>query len=260
LTAAKLGIRVAHVEAGLRSFDWTMPEEINRVLTDRLSDLLFTTEPSANENLRREGIAEDRIHFVGNVMIDTLLRLLPQAEEQWSRLQAEWDLDKYVLVTLHRPFNVDDPATLAQIILALNDIARTLPVVFPAHPRTQKRIADGDDLPALTDNVCLLPPQGYLDFLALTRHATLVLTDSGGIQEETTYLGVPCVTVRPNTERPITIEQGTNELVASTRAAIVAAVMNGSKLRLLRQPQYWDGKAALRIAGRLISHSQQVGQ
>ncbi|MCB8943116.1 MAG: UDP-N-acetylglucosamine 2-epimerase (non-hydrolyzing) [Ardenticatenaceae bacterium] len=252
LTAAKLGIGVAHVEAGLRSFDWTMPEEINRVLTDRLSDVLFTTEPSANENLQREGIAVERVHLVGNVMIDTLVRLLPQAEARWSLLQAELALADYVLVTLHRPFNVDDPATLSQIILALNEIAQTMPVVFPAHPRTQKRIADGDDLPPLAEQVRLLPPQGYLDFLALTRHARLVLTDSGGIQEETTFLGVPCVTVRPNTERPITIEQGTNELVASTQAAVVMSVMarlNGRTPAATRPPTFWDGAAAQRIVG-----------
>jgi UDP-N-acetylglucosamine 2-epimerase (non-hydrolysing) len=255
LTAAKLGIRVAHVEAGLRSFDWSMPEEINRVLTDRLSDLLFTTEPSANENLRREGIAEERVHFVGNVMIDTLVRLLPQAEARWPLLQREWGLAEYVLVTLHRPFNVDAPATLSQIILALNEIATTLPVIFPAHPRTQKRIADGDDLPPLSDNVRLLPPQGYLDFLSLTRHARLVLTDSGGIQEETTYLAVPCLTVRPNTERPITIEQGTNQLVASTQEALVSGVMglvNGCDCQSPQPPTFWDGESSRRIATILL--------
>ena len=246
LVCSKLGVRVAHVEAGLRSFDRTMPEETNRLLTDQIADLLFTPSPDGDENLLRESIAPHKIHFVGNVMIDTLIRLLPKAVTLWPQLQASFGLDRYILVTLHRPSNVDDPATLTEILVALSEISRDLPVLFPVHPRTRQRITEFG-VPA--GGVNLLTPLGYLDFLALQAHAALVLTDSGGIQEETTFLGVPCLTARPNTERPITITHGTNQLVASQRDALVAAMCQ----RLAEQtiprepPPLWDGRAASRI-------------
>ena len=261
LTAAKLGVRVAHVEAGLRSFDRSMPEEINRVLTDHLADALFTTESSANGNLRREGIAEDKIYFVGNVMIDTLVKLLPSAERRWTDLRASLDLSAYALVTLHRPSNVDDPATLREIMLGLNDLARDLPVVFPVHPRTQRRIA-AFGLADMTHRLRLLPPLGYLDFLALTGHAALVITDSGGVQEETTFLGIPCLTVRPNTERPVTLTVGTNRLVESERAALVAASLGAlrpARPWIGQTPELWDGRAAERIVAIMEAQARYAG-
>lgn len=241
LTATKLGIKVAHVEAGLRSFDSTMPEEVNRILTDHVADLLFTTEPSANKNLNREGIPKENIHFVGNVMIDTLVWLLPKIknravlsklellkkrnkDDRLSKSQRHDEISTkcpklahdFVLVTLHRPLNVDRLEKLREILLGLKDISQKIPVVFPAHPRTRKKIKEAK-LKIESNKFRILEPLGYLDFLALMRYATLVITDSGGIQEESTYLGVLCLTVRPNTERPITIEMGTNQLVASER-------------------------------------------
>ena len=200
LVAAKLGVKVAHVEAGLRSFDRTMPEELNRLLTDQLADLLLTPSRDADENLLREGIAAERIHFVGNVMIDTLARLLPAARTRWARLQEELELSRFAVVTLHRPANVDDPAVLEELLGALGEISRQIDVVFPVHPRTRARMRE--TAPASADRLKLIGPVGYLDFLALEANAAAVLTDSGGIQEETTYLGVPCVTARANTERP----------------------------------------------------------
>jgi UDP-N-acetylglucosamine 2-epimerase (non-hydrolysing) len=247
----KLGIKVGHVEAGLRSFDRTMPEEFNRLLTDQISDLLFTPSRDADVNLLREGIPSERIHLVGNVMIDTLVRLLPKAERSPIRGELGLQPEGYVLVTLHRPANVDDPGTLQKILLALGDIAHDIPIAFPVHPRTRKRI-DQFGLSSEQHSVGklqLLEPVGYLDFLALMREAALVLTDSGGIQEETTYLGIPCLTVRPNTERPITIEVGTNRLVASERASIVSTVreaLSGQAGRG-RVPELWDGQTAERI-------------
>lgn len=248
LVASKLGVKVAHVEAGLRSFDRTMAEEINRIVTDHLADLLFTTEPSGNENLYREGIPPEKIHFVGNTMIDTLVRLLPKAEARWPGLQARFGLERYVLVTLHRPSNVDDPATLGEIIAALTEISRQAPVIFPVHPRTRQRIVSlRVELP--TDRLLLTEPLGYLDFLALEAHASLVLTDSGGIQEETTYLGVPCLTARPNTERPVTISVGSNRLVSSEASAVAQAAQNLLDRQITRKqvPALWDGLACQRI-------------
>ncbi len=250
LVASKLGVKVAHVEAGLRSFDRTMPEEINRVATDHLADLLFTTEPSGNENLRREGIPSEKICFVGNTMIDTLVRLLPKAEARWPQLRQQYGLDgRYVLVTLHRPSNVDDPATLGEIMAALAEISRHTLVIFPVHPRTRQRIASLG-LGWSVDRLLLTEPMGYLDFLALEAHAGVVLTDSGGVQEETTYLGVPCLTARPNTERPATVRQGTNRLVASRRAELVVAAQEAlanSSVPGRQRPELWDGRAATRI-------------
>ncbi len=258
LVASKLGISVAHVEAGLRSGDRTMPEEINRVLTDHLADLLFTTEPSGNAHLAQEGIPAAKIRYVGNVMIDSLVRLLPRAEASWPELRAKLGLaQRYVLVTLHRPSNVDDSATLAEVLAALTEIAGDVQVVFPVHPRTRARIAEAG-LADHTRGLLLTEPLGYLEFLALEKHAAVVLTDSGGVQEETTYLGVPCLTARPNTERPITITAGTNQLVARQRGALVAAfrdVMRGAGpgWQPPSPPPLWDGHAAERIADAFVN-------
>ncbi len=255
LVAAKLGIRVAHVEAGLRSFDRTMPEEINRILTDQLADLLLTPSRDADANLAREGIPASKIAFVGNVMIDTLVRLQPRVQERWPGLRDRLGIDgDFALVTLHRPSNVDRPDTLAEILGALQDIGQRMPVLFPIHPRTVGRIKEfGLDLPE-DGGVRLMDPLGYIDFSALTANARLVLTDSGGIQEETTYLGVPCLTIRPNTERPITITEGTNQLIESRTDAIVraaAAVLDGAAGVQPGRPKFWDGATAGRIVAAL---------
>jgi UDP-N-acetylglucosamine 2-epimerase (non-hydrolysing) len=248
LVCAKLGIMVAHVEAGLRSFDNTMPEEINRKLTDQIADLLFTPSHDGDQNLLNEGIPAEKIRFVGNVMIDTLVRLLPKAQERWGVLRSKSGLEDYLLVTLHRPSNVDQPETLREIVSALVQVSKEIPVLFPVHPRTRQRFDDFGLTPA-SASVMLLDPLGYLDFLALQAHATLVLTDSGGIQEETTYLGVSCLTARPNTERPVTITHGTNRLVESECRSLVTAIRDAlssahsDKLK----PPLWDGKAAERI-------------
>ena len=261
LVAAKKGVPVAHVEAGLRSYDRKMPEEINRVVTDQLADRLYTTERSALANLQREGIPAERVHFCGNVMIDSLLANREHARSTAATLRAHGIdpalLDHpqgYGVVTLHRPSNVDDPATLRALLGVLAEVAVQLPLVFALHPRTRANI-DRFELAGLMDpqRMVLLPPQGYLEMLGLMADATLVLTDSGGLQEETTALGVPCLTLRENTERPITIEQGTNTLVGSDRNAIlqgVAQILAGQGKRG-RQPELWDGKTADRIASDL---------
>jgi UDP-N-acetylglucosamine 2-epimerase (non-hydrolysing) len=248
LVAAKLGVKVAHVEAGLRSFDRTMPEEVNRLLTDQISDLLLTHSPEANDNLIREGISPDKIRLVGNTMIDTLVRLMPLAEKRWPVWRAEFGFERFVLVTLHRPNNVDDASGLREIMAALNEVGSEVPVIFPVHPRTRARnIEHGIKV---SEGVRLSDPIGYVDFLALQAHASVVVTDSGGVQEETTFLGVPCLTVRPNTERPITLSMGTNQLVERNRIAIASAIrsaierpQNGAST----PPDLWDGKAAERI-------------
>jgi len=253
LVAAKKGYPIVHVEAGLRSYDRTMPEEINRILTDQLSDFLFTTEEDARGNLIREGISEDKIFFVGNVMIDTLLSNLDRARPLPEGLDPKGG---HVLVTLHRPSNVDDPQTLAALVECLITLSQSAPLVFPVHPRTRGRL----DAAGLTDKLIqagalLLPPQGYLEMLGLMKLARVVVTDSGGIQEETTALGVPCLTVRENTERPITIDYGTNTLVGVNPADILAAfhhtLETGGKAG--RVPDLWDGKAGERIAQTLVS-------
>ncbi len=250
LVAAKLGIKVAHVEAGLRSFDRTMPEELNRIVTDQLADALFTPSPDGDENLLREGVDPSRIHFVGNVMIDTLVRLLPAAVERWDTLADAHALEQrsFVLVTLHRPGNVDHPGVLAELLGALTDLAVDYDVVFPVHPRTRTRL-EGNGA-AAGGALRLIRPVGYLDFLALQANAAAVLTDSGGVQEETTYLGVPCLTARPNTERPITLTAGTNRLVERRRDVLVRAVREAIASRnghVHTPPQLWDGKASQRI-------------
>lgn len=258
LVASKKGIPVIHVEAGLRSYDRTMPEEINRILTDQISDVLFTTERSARDNLLREGIADDRIHFVGNVMIDTLLCHVKQAvavEQVLSGLENAplflQGTTGYGVVTLHRPSNVDDPIVLERLLVTLRGISERLPLIFPVHPRTESRIkALGLESLMLTPRIQRLPPQGYLEMLGLMSHARLVLTDSGGIQEETTALGVPCITLRESTERPITAEQGTNTIVGTDPVKILFAVnevlSKGGKAGQV--PELWDGHAAQRIA------------
>lgn len=249
LTSAKLGVPVAHVEAGLRSFDMTMPEEINRVLTDRISDYCFTTEPSADDNLLREGVAESKIFAVGNVMVDSLLRFLAKSSKSdiLSRLQLSVSGTGYVLLTLHRPVNVDDNSALKRTLGAANDLAASVPVVFPAHPRTRIQIEKHGI--RLSSQVRLVEPLGYLDFLHLMHKARIVLTDSGGIQEETTALGVPCLTLRENTERPITTSVGTNRLVGSDPEKILAQaqLILGGAAPKGRVPELWDGKAAERI-------------
>jgi UDP-N-acetylglucosamine 2-epimerase (non-hydrolysing) len=246
LVCAKLAVPVGHVEAGLRSFDRSMPEEINRVVTDQLSELLFTPSADANANLLREGIDECRIHLVGNVMIDALVRLLPQALET----KNNWAPSQYALLTLHRQANVDDPETLRQILTSILAVGRDLPIIFPVHPRTKQRISQFN---LSTQGIQLCDPVSYLEFLALQRDATVVLTDSGGVQEETTYLGVPCLTLRRNTERPVTVEMGTNILVGSDTERLRAElhnILNGRPKRG-KVPPLWDGHAAERIAALL---------
>ena len=259
LVCAKLGIRVGHVEAGLRSFDRTMPEEINRLLTDQIADLLFTPSKDGDENLLREGVAREKIYLVGNVMIDTLIRLLPEAKG--SRLKAEGLEDKnYALVTLHRPSNVDEPEMLIKIMKTLEEISEDLPVIFPIHPRTRRRLSD---LKLKTDNLNLrlVEPVGYLEFLALQKSAKVVITDSGGIQEETTFLGVPCLTVRENTERPVTVKVGTNVLVGQDMKRLkkeVYKILDG-KAKKGSVPPLWDGRASERIA-EVVLRSEDRGR
>ena len=247
LVAAKRGIPVAHVEAGLRSFDRGMPEEINRLATDAVSDILFASEPSGVANLRNEGVPEEKIHLAGNVMIDTLLRFRDRAAESPILEQLGITDKNFVAVTLHRPANVDDPAKLAALLAMLEEVARRVPVVFPIHPRTRK-VAEHNSIS--TGNLILSPPLGYLDFLKLESSARLVLTDSGGVQEETTILGIPCLTLRDNTERPITISHGTNRLVGTDPERIREAVWQAleSPIAPRPAPDLWDGLAAERIA------------
>jgi UDP-N-acetylglucosamine 2-epimerase (non-hydrolysing) len=253
LVAVKLGVKLLHVEAGLRSFDRTMPEEINRVLTDSISDLLFCTEQSGVENLRREGVSPDKVFLVGNLMIDTLLKHRPKADA--SRVLDELSLRErgYAVLTLHRPSNVDSPEAFGRIVEALDAVQRDLPVVFPIHPRTRKNLFEsplGRRVEQMR-NVRVVDPLGYLDFLKLTASAKVVLTDSGGIQEETTILGVPCLTLRENTERPVTCDVGSNELVGTDTLKIVSAFrkVTSGAARGPQIPPLWDGKAADRILG-----------
>lgn len=269
--------KLAHVEAGLRSFDRTMPEEVNRIVTDSIADYLFTTEESANENLGAEGIPENKIHFVGNVMIDTLLRYRSKATE--SAILTDLQLDEggqvrpYAILTLHRPTNVDDARTFSRIIQSFLDVSRHMQIIFPAHPRTLKQIQQADlgdyfvdhfmDGPEPWDSrvrIRLIPPLGYLDFLQLMSHARVVLTDSGGIQEETTILGVPCITLRNVTERPVTLTHGTNVLVGADPETIIRAFTRvlQSSARLPAPPPLWDGNAAKRIVQILAQAGESV--
>jgi UDP-N-acetylglucosamine 2-epimerase (non-hydrolysing) len=253
LVCAKLGVPVGHVEAGLRSFDRTMPEEINRLLTDRIADFLFTPSDDADENLRREGVATQRIHCVGNVMIDTLVRLLPKALVRWPGLRARFPLpERFGLVTLHRPSNVDKPAVLQALLAALEEIGRFLPLIFPVHPRTRRQM--NALASPRTGALVLVDPLGYLEFLALQKHAVLVITDSGGIQEETSFLSIPCLSVRPNTERPVTVTLGTNTLVGNdvVRMKNEAWRIFSGEGKVGRVPPLWDGHAGQRVADIIV--------
>jgi UDP-N-acetylglucosamine 2-epimerase (non-hydrolysing) len=253
LVCSKLGILVGHVEAGLRSFDRAMPEEINRLVTDQLADLLFTPSEDGDVNLQREGIPREKIHLVGNVMIDSLVRLLPEILRHTTPGLPK----RYALVTLHRPSNVDDSATLKGILKSLLDVSQDLSVVFPAHPRTRQRITE---FGLNADQLRLLDPLPYVEFLALQRGATVVITDSGGIQEETTYLGVPCLTLRNNTERPVTVSLGTNVLVGQDAEKLrseLANILDG-KAKKGTIPPLWDGNTGERIAD-ILTGKQSSG-
>lgn len=253
MVASKMWIPIAHVEAGLRSFDRKMPEEINRIITDALSDYLFVTEKSGITNLMKEGIPEDKIHFVGNVMIDSLSNYLNKNRN--SNILEDMNLEEkgYSLVTLHRPSNVDDPENFKKIIDAFREIQKQIPIVLPIHPRTQKNIERFDLQSEILqlENLKLIPPVGYLDFMQLMLNCRFVMTDSGGIQEETTYLGIPCLTLRETTERPITVEIGTNEIMGTNTEEIIQSAKSiiSGNWKKGQIPELWDGKAADRIAG-----------
>jgi len=255
LVCAKLRVRIGHVEAGLRSFDWNMPEEINRVVTDRLADFLFTPSEDGDKNLEHEGIPPGKIYRVGNVMIDSLVRLLPAAVQ----CSKNGFPDRYALVTLHRPSNVDDSQTLKSVLQSLLDINEDLDVIFPVHPRTRQRIAA---FGLNVEKLHLLEPLPYIEFLALQRRAVVVITDSGGIQEETTYLGVPCVTLRNNTERPITVTLGTNVVIGqgSSKLASELSKIFAGRTKKGTIPPLWDGHAGERIADVLTLHSELKAQ
>jgi len=248
LVAAKLQIKVAHVESGLRSFDMSMPEEINRRATDHISDLLFTTEKSANANLKNEGIKDKKVHFVGNCMIDSLMKFIPISKKMAPWRKYGFAGKDYILVTLHRPSNVDKRDRLAKYINMLNQISNNISILFPAHPRTKKNINSfGLEI---SNSVNIIDPLSYIEFLGLLSNAKIVLTDSGGIQEESTSLKIPCVTIRKNTERPITIEEGTNILAGTEPSAIISiinSILEG-KIKKGSTPNLWDGKASKRIA------------
>jgi UDP-N-acetylglucosamine 2-epimerase (non-hydrolysing) len=258
LVCSKLGVKVAHVEAGLRSRDRTMPEEINRLLTDQISDLLLTPSPDADENLKAEGIAKEKIRFVGNVMIDSLFAQLRRAESSTVREDLEIANRDYSVLTLHRPSNVDDGETFSRLLDALEAITERLPIIFPVHPRTRARI-DEFGFSERAKKLRLIEPLGYLDFLRLYSGARLVLTDSGGIQEETTALGIPCLTMRENTERPITVTMGTNKVVGTNTEKIkeeaFKVLENQTKENPPHIPPLWDGKTAERICDVLLEIS-----
>lgn len=261
LVAAKRGVEVIHVEAGLRSRDRTMPEEINRLLTDQIADLLFVTCRDAIDNLVAEGIARRKIHFVGNVMIDSLRRFRPLAEKSGIRSQLGLARRGYALVTLHRPSNVDRPGDLAHVFGTLRRVAGRVPVLFPMHPRTRDRLAASRRLDRATDHprIRLIEPLGYIDFLKLMLDARFLMTDSGGIQEETTALGIPCLTLRENTERPITVTEGTNVLVGRDREKTLRCVdrILAGRWPRGRRPKYWDGRAARRIVNVLERYAER---
>ena len=257
LAAAKLGIPIAHVESGLRSFDWNMPEEINRVLTDRLSTVLFTTSPEAKDNLINEGISTKRIHFVGNTMIDSLVKFQQKFEQSKIRNSLDMNGD-YALITFHRPSNVDNKSKLKKLMNAIQDVSNIISCIFPIHPRTKKMLESSKLYNELhnNNNIRLIEPIGYIDFMCLQKNASIVLTDSGGIQEESTFFGIPCITVRKNTERPITISKGTNKLIGTDYSRILEAVttsinQNNDENSI---PPLWDGKAAARISSILETY------
>jgi UDP-N-acetylglucosamine 2-epimerase (non-hydrolysing) len=255
LTTVKLGYPLAHVEAGLRSFDRSMPEEVNRVVTDAVSDLLFTTEPTANENLAREGLDPDKVHFVGNVMIDTLFRYREKARESDVLERLDLGSGGYAVLTLHRPSNVDDEGTLGLLLQAIARIQAEIPIVFPVHPRTRRRLVALASVRPPMPRLHLADPLPYLDFLQLMAEARCVLTDSGGVQEETTALRIPCLTLRHNTERPITVTRGTNRIVGTDPDAIYESwrTLATGKWPAGELPELWDGKAAGRIVRLLVA-------
>ena len=249
VVASKLGIKIGHVEAGLRSFDRGMPEEINRIVTDVLSDYLFISEEAGLTNLRKEGLAEDKLHFVGNIMIDSLVHFLPIIEQSDILDKLNLMDGQYTLMTFHRPSNVDTRSSLTQLVDMLNRLTGKTKLVFPVHPRTRKNLEEFDLMSKLSEEILTLDPIGYIDFLALTRSANLLITDSGGIQEETTFLGVQCITVRNNTERPVTVSLGTNHLVGTDLDAVEKAaleVLDGNIKKGII-PEKWDGLTAERI-------------
>jgi len=258
LTAVKLGIKVAHIEAGLRSFDRSMPEEINRILTDAISDYLFVTEKSGLTNLRNEGISGKKIFFAGNTMIDSLVNYLPKTARSNIFKNLKVSKQNYILVTLHRPSNVDNEKNLRLIMKMFNKMSKKIPVVFPVHPRTREKLKNV----IVNDKVILTPPLGYIDFLTLMKHSSLVITDSGGIQEETTYLKIPCITLRKNTERPVTVEIGTNRLISDNGDSmnsylkkiqlLAGKILDGKRIKKGSIPEKWDGKASNRIASVIV--------
>ena len=253
-----MGIPIAHVESGLRSFDWNMPEEINRVLTDRLSTVLFTTSPEAKDNLINEGISTKRIHFVGNTMIDSLVKFQQKFEQSKIRNSLDMNGD-YALITFHRPSNVDNKSNLKKLMNAILDISNKIQCIFPIHPRTKKMLESTKLYNELlnNNNIRLIEPIGYIDFMCLQKNARIVLTDSGGIQEESTFFGIPCITVRKNTERPITISKGTNKLIGTNYSRILEAVttsINQNNDENSSIPPLWDGKAADRISSILETY------
>ncbi len=257
LTAVKLHIKVSHVEAGLRSFDRRMPEEINRLVTDAISDYLFITEESARLNLRKEGVPEEKMFFVGNVMIDSLLKNLEKASQSEILSQLQLEKQKYSLLTLHRPENVDNKDAIQEILDALKEISQKIPIVFPIHPRTKNKL---EEFGIRLENFKIIEPLGYWDFLKLMSEARLVLTDSGGIQEETTILQVPCLTLRDNTERPVTAEKGTNKIVGTNKEKILSHALEilGKDKIEAQIPELWDGHAAKRIVETLLAIQEKI--
>jgi UDP-N-acetylglucosamine 2-epimerase (non-hydrolysing) len=258
LVAKKLGIPVAHVEAGLRSFDREMPEEINRILTDSVCDLLLTPSIDGDENLRNEGVAEERIKFVGNIMIDSLFDALKRVNQIEMPYASNFDVDNYAVVTLHRPSNVDNPEKLNQLINELIEVSTKIPIIFPMHPRTRNNFNKFGKFDSLsqTKGIHVIEPLGYLDFVSLIGSSNLVITDSGGLQEETTSLGIPCLTLRENTERPITITEGTNQLISDLnmlQKAVDESLSHDSK-REGKKPKFWDGNTAVRIVDAVTYH------
>jgi UDP-N-acetylglucosamine 2-epimerase (non-hydrolysing) len=256
LVASKLSIQIAHVESGLRSFDREMPEEINRVITDILADFLFVSEPSGLINLKNEGISENKIFFVGNVMIDSLVYYMPKIEKSQILKSLSLNNKNYILVTFHRPRNVDTKENINNLIIFLNNLAEKRKVVFPIHPRTKKNIEEFGLSDKFISDVIATDPIGYIDFLALSKNAELVITDSGGIQEETTFMGVQCLTVRNNTERPITVTLGTNQQIGTDLSEVEKAAFNilNGKIKKGSIPELWDGNTAERIVEILIKH------
>lgn len=257
MVTSKMGLKLAHIEAGLRSFDRSMPEEINRIVTDHLSDFLFVSEKSGMKNLLNEGIGGEKVFFAGNIMIDSLIGNMKLALESNVLKSLELSTGKYILVTLHRPATVDSAEQLKSVLEALKKIGDSCKIIFPCHPRTKQRIIEFGLSEYINDeNLKIIDPLGYLDFLKLQIKARMVITDSGGIQEETTYLGVPCITVRHNTERPITVEIGTN-IIASTDPQNIIKIANdllNAPIKKGKIPEYWDGKTSERIVGVLINH------